>query len=62
MSRTEQDIAKIIKTLEASRNIDILNEHREIVNQIIAKDMKGAKNAMIKHLRGKFETNKHFLD
>ncbi|MFK7971372.1 MAG: FadR/GntR family transcriptional regulator [Bacteroidia bacterium] len=31
---------------------DIIDEHKEIVNQIISKDPKGSKNAMRKHLRG----------
>lgn len=35
------------------RNQDILNEHREIVEQIIVQNPKEAKNAMRKHLRGR---------
>lgn len=33
------------------RELDILNEHREIVNQIIAQNAKGASRAMRNHLR-----------
>jgi len=37
---------------KAERTQDIIKEHREIVEQIIAQDPKEAKNAMRKHLRG----------
>jgi len=40
------------KARKSNRSKAILKEHREIVNQIIAKDAKGAKNAMRVHLRG----------
>jgi len=49
------DILKNFKkryTNKQERNNDILKEHREIVDQIIAQNAKEAKNAMRKHLRG----------
>lgn len=39
-------------TFKEDRNKEIMNEHREIVDQIIAQNAKEAKNAMRKHLRG----------
>lgn len=42
-------------TSQAKRTKDILNEHREIVEQIVLQNAKGASRAMRKHLKGSVE-------